>query len=122
MLRHATSAGVLADPVKLTRFVTAGLDSVTTDQALAPEDLMQLATRLRDLDTGQVQFVTVPVNNPNYLRDGISHMLLDEPAAEVVFEALRNDEPLGSRRTSRLQARFRHPRSIPSSMGRRRTV
>ncbi len=95
MLRHATSAGVLADPVKLTRFITAGLDSVTTDQALAPEDLIQLATRLRDLDTGQVQFVTVPVNNPNFLRDGISYMLLDEPAAEVVFEALRNDDPLG---------------------------
>jgi LCP family protein required for cell wall assembly len=95
MLRQATSAGVLTDPAKLARFVTAGLDSVTTDRALSSEDLMRLATRLRDLNEGQVQFITVPVKDPNFRRDGISYMVLDEPAAKIVYDALRQDEPLG---------------------------
>jgi LCP family protein required for cell wall assembly len=95
MLRQATSAGVLTDPAKLARFVTAGLDSVTTDRGLSSGDLIDLGTRLRDLDAGHVQFVTVPVKDPNFLRDNISYMVLDEPAAEIVYEALRNDEPLG---------------------------
>ena len=68
MMRQATSAGVLADPAKLTRFVTAGLDSVTTDRALSSKDLVDLATRLRDLETDHVQFVTVPVEDPNFLQ------------------------------------------------------
>ena len=83
------------DPAKLTRFVTAGLDSVTTDRALSSKDLVDLATRLRDLETDHVQFVTVPVEDPNFRRDGISYMVLDQRAAKLVYDALRHDEPLG---------------------------
>ena len=68
---------------------------MTTDAELSSRDLIDLGTRLRDLETDRVQFLTVPVANPNYRKDDISYMLLNEAAAEKVFATLRNDMPLG---------------------------
>ncbi|MFD0572022.1 LCP family protein [Kitasatospora gansuensis] len=49
LLHQATGSGTLLNPVKLTRVTDAVLKSVKADQDLSSEDLLRLATRLKDL-------------------------------------------------------------------------
>ena len=92
MVNQATSAGVLLNPVKLTRFLNAGLDSVQTDPGLERGDIVDLATKLRGLSADKVSFVTVPVADADY-RPGVigSTVLWDEEPAQALFRAIRDD-------------------------------
>ncbi|NCV16554.1 MAG: LytR family transcriptional regulator [Actinobacteria bacterium] len=47
MLRKATSAGVLLNPVKMIDFINSALDSVVTDEGLSQGDLLTLGKQLR---------------------------------------------------------------------------
>jgi LCP family protein required for cell wall assembly len=95
LVRKAVSADTLTDPVKLNRFLSASLDSVTTDQAFGQAQLLSLADRLRQTPSDQVRFVTVPAADLDYRVDGIgSAVLWDDAKADTIFTALANDEPL----------------------------
>lgn len=48
MLRKATSAGVLLNPVKMVDFINSALDSVVTDEGLSQGDLLTLGKQLRN--------------------------------------------------------------------------
>ena len=93
MIREASSAGVLLNPVKLVKFINAALGSVTTDPGLKQDDLITLAEQLRGISTKKVRTLTVPLSNENYWAKGVTAAVLwDEELAPMLWEKLRNDE------------------------------
>ncbi len=92
MANKAISTGTLANPVRLYNFLDAATKSLTTDPELASlQDLAGLAKQLRDIGLDKIQFLSVPFEtyepDPNRLQLA--------PAADKLWERIRNDEPLG---------------------------
>src|SRR5450755_3080595 len=63
LLSEAISSGTLANPVKLSDFLSAVTSAVKVDQRL---NVTSLADRLAGISPSQVTFMTVPVANINY--------------------------------------------------------
>jgi LCP family protein required for cell wall assembly len=89
----ALSAGVLADPVKLSRLLNAGTKSLTTDEGLDFQTMLQLGQSLRGLTSGKIRFVTVPFGA--YAPDP-NRVTLRQPAASQFFSAVRNDKGISA--------------------------
>lgn len=95
MLRRATSAGVLLNPIKLVDFVNSALASVTTDSNLSQGDLLTLGKQLRNLSSSNVRTLTIPLKYYNYNKNGISSAVLWDPVLSVeLFDRIKNDEAL----------------------------
>ncbi|MBM3656192.1 MAG: LytR family transcriptional regulator [Actinobacteria bacterium] len=95
MLRKATSAGVLLNPVKMVDFINSVLDSVVTDEGLSQGDLLALGKQLRNLSPSNVRTLTIPLQNYNYSNNGVSGAVLWDPVlAPELFELIKNDEAL----------------------------
>lgn len=95
MLRKATSAGVLLNPIKLIDFVNSSLASVTTDTGLSQGDLLTLAKQLRNLSASSVRTLTIPLKYYNYNKNGVTASVLWDPElAPQLFEKIKNDEAL----------------------------
>ena len=90
ILRQVTSAGTLLNPAKLDAFLQAFVQNTFTDNVTI-DDLVTLAQSMGNLDPSRVTFYTLPTvpstSNPDALD-------VDETAANPVFQALRNDQPL----------------------------
>ena len=90
MLRKATSAGVLLNPVKMIDFINSALDSVVTDEGLSQGDLLTLGKQLRNLSASSVRTLTIPLKYYNYSKNGVSAAVLWDPVlAPELFEQLR---------------------------------
>lgn len=92
LVKKVQSNGVLLNPARLYPLLDAATSSLTTDAGLdSLDELYDLATAVRDVPPERVSFLTVPRRpyafNPN--RDE-----LIQPAADHLFAALRNDEPI----------------------------
>jgi LCP family protein required for cell wall assembly len=95
MLRKATSAGVLLNPVTMLDFINSALDSVVTDQGLNQGDLLTLGKQLRNLSASNVRTLTIPLKYYNYSKNGISGAVLWDPVlAPELFERIKNDDAL----------------------------
>ena len=95
MLRKATSAGVLLNPVKMIDFINSALDSVVTDEGLSQRDLLTLGKQLRNLSASSVRTLTIPLKYYNYSRNGVSAAVLWDPVlAPELFERIKNDDAL----------------------------
>ena len=95
MLRKATSAGVLLNPVTMLDFINSALDSVVTDQGLSQGDLLTLGKQLRNLSASNVRTLTIPLKYYNYSKNGISGAVLWDPVlAPELFERIKNDDAL----------------------------
>lgn len=95
MLRKATSAGVLLNPVKMLDFVNSALDSVVTDEGLNQGDLLTLGKQLRNLSASSVRTLTIPLKYYNYSKNGVSAAVLWDPVlAPELFDRIKNDEAL----------------------------
>ena len=95
MLRKATSAGVLLNPVKMVDFINSALDSVVTDEGLSQGDLLTLGKQLRNLSASNVRTLTIPLKYYNYNKNGVSAAVLWDPVlASDLFERIKNDEAL----------------------------
>jgi anionic cell wall polymer biosynthesis LytR-Cps2A-Psr (LCP) family protein len=94
VLRKATSSGTLLNPFKLKNFVNASLASVRLDSGLAPDDLLTLAKQLKNLSSGNVRTLTVPLSNPNGRYDGQSVVIWDETLGADLWTRVRDDLPL----------------------------
>lgn len=95
MLRKATSAGVLLNPVKMIDFINSALDSVVTDEGLSQGDLLTLGKQLRNLSASNVRTLTIPLQYYNYSKNGVSAAVLWDPVlAPELFERIKNDEAL----------------------------
>lgn len=95
MLRKATSAGVLLNPVKMVDFIGSALDSVVTDEDLNQSDLLTLGKQLRNLSASNVRTLTIPLKYYNYRKNGVSGAVLWDPVlAPELFNRIKNDEAL----------------------------
>jgi LCP family protein required for cell wall assembly len=106
MLREAISSGTLANPIKLSHFLSAAAAAVKVDQRL---NVTTLADQLRGISPSNVVFTTVPVSNMNYLTPtGESAVLWDSQAAAKLFADLKADKSLTNK------AHPQRPRKKPS--------
>ncbi|MEU7674260.1 LCP family protein [Micromonospora taraxaci] len=87
ILDKAASGGTLANPAKLNSFVKATADAVAVDKKL---NLLDLASEMRDLRSGNLAFLTCPVKGTGQMGTE-SVVLADKEKAAKVFEAVRND-------------------------------
>jgi LCP family protein required for cell wall assembly len=95
MLRKATSAGVLLNPVTMLEFINSALDSVVTDKGLSQGDLLTLGKQLRNLSASNVRTLTIPLKYYNYSKNGVSAAVLWDPVlAPELFERIKNDDAL----------------------------
>jgi LCP family protein required for cell wall assembly len=93
VLRKATSAGVLLNPVTMASFINSSLSSVTTDSELKNSDLIALAKQMKSLSTSSVRTLTVPLSNLNYYSNGVTSAVLWDPVlAPQLWTRLREDQ------------------------------
>lgn len=93
IIRKTLSAGTLLNPLKLNGFLEAATESLKVDETLQLSDLRDLALRMRGADAGGVAFTTVPISDSAGRRGGESVVVLDEVAADLLFDRLRRDVP-----------------------------
>lgn len=91
MVQQVTSTGLLSRPDRLYGVLDAGTRSLTTDPGLARvTELARIARSVQSLPPEDVSFLTIPVEpwpeDPNRV------VWTDD--ADLVWEAIRNDEPL----------------------------
>jgi LCP family protein required for cell wall assembly len=94
VMRKATSSGTLLNPFKLKNFINASLASVKLDEGLAPNDLLTLAKQMKNLSSGNVRTLTVPLSNPNGRYDGLSVVIWDDVLSADLWTRVRDDLPL----------------------------
>jgi len=91
MIKKVVSAGTLANPVRLLRFLDAATNSLTTDPGFANlKQLASLGNSLKDIGLDNVKFITVPwepwAENPN--------RVAWKPEASQLWRLIRRDRPL----------------------------
>jgi LCP family protein required for cell wall assembly len=96
MLRRATSAGILARPDRLYRFLDTVARNLTVDDKLGINDMRNLASKLRGLDPAKIVFVTVPYQPKGVWHRGQLAVELDRPAAQSLFDAIKNDDAISA--------------------------
>jgi LCP family protein required for cell wall assembly len=99
MVNKVFSAGVLARPDRLVRFLNAATDSLTVDPGLENvAKIADLGLQFRDIGLDKIQFVTVPFeyDQREEYRGRVSWL----PEAEELWERISNDEPLTRQLTS----------------------
>jgi len=95
VMRKATSSGTILNPFKLKNFINASLASVKLDAGLAPNDLLTLAKQLKNLSSGNVRTLTVPLSNANGRVDGVGSVVIwDEVLGADLWTRVRDDLPL----------------------------
>jgi len=93
VLRKATSAGVLLNPVTMASFINSSLSAVTTDSELKNSDLIALAKQMKSLSTSSVRTLTVPLSDLNYYSNGVTSAVLWDPVlAPQLWTRLREDQ------------------------------
>lgn len=94
LLHEAISSHTLTNPLRLSSFLRAVLSVIKVDQGL---DLTALADQLKGITLREVQFLTVPLANTNYLTPtGESAVLWNSAAAQRIFGKLKADQPLSA--------------------------
>ena len=91
-LTSAIHSGLLANPVKLSSFISAALSALTVDKGL---NVSALADQMRGITGQDVRFTTVPLANENYVTpDGQDAVQWDQQAAGALFTKLQSDQDL----------------------------
>src|SRR6202012_1646750 len=91
-LTAAIHSGLLANPVRLSRFISAALSALTVDQNL---NVSALADQMRGISSQDVRFMTVALGNYDYhAPDGEVAVQWDQQAAGALFGKLKNDQDL----------------------------
>ncbi|HVF03318.1 MAG TPA: LCP family protein [Frankiaceae bacterium] len=96
MLRRATSAGILARPDRLYRFLDTIARNLTVDDKLGIDEMRKLASRLRTLDPARVLFVTVPYQPKGVWHGSQLAVEIDRPAAQGLFDSIRRDDAISA--------------------------
>jgi LCP family protein required for cell wall assembly len=95
LLNEATNAGVLANPLRLQRFLSSVAAAIKVDKGF---NVIQVADELRGIRSSDVTFTTVPLASINFLTPtGQSAVLWNKTAAAALFNRLRNDTGLPAR-------------------------
>src|SRR6195952_3867315 len=92
MISKVYSAGTLANPVRLYKFLDAATSSLSTDAGFAHlKDLASLGRSLKGIGLDKIKFITVP--NQPYPPD--TNRLEFAPGAADLWRKIRYDKPLG---------------------------
>jgi LCP family protein required for cell wall assembly len=95
IIRKATSSGTLLNPIKLANFYKATISTVKMDEGVTKNDLLGLAKQVRNLSSGNVRTLTVPLSNPNGNYPGLGSVVVwDEVLAPDLFNRIKNDTAL----------------------------
>ena len=96
LLDRALAASTLANPVRVTRFVSASVQSVTLDPDTTFRDLRSLVGVLQDISGTSVVFVTAPVAQADYRPAGSaqSFTLLDEELGARLYRSVIDESTL----------------------------
>ncbi|MCW2792595.1 MAG: cell envelope-related transcriptional attenuator [Nocardioides sp.] len=94
MAHQVVSAGTLANPIKIVKFLEAATKSLTLDPDLGSlKKIGNLGYQFRGIGLDKIQFITIPnevdPTNPNHL--------VWTPAAKQVWDKIIHDEPLTRR-------------------------
>ena len=91
-LTEAIHSGLLANPVRLSQFISASLSALTVNQGL---NVSALADQIRGISTHDVAFTTVPLATADYQTSSAQVAVQwDAQAAGRLFQALANDQSL----------------------------
>jgi LCP family protein required for cell wall assembly len=95
IIRKATSSGTLLNPIKLANFYQATISTVKMDEGVNKNDLLTLAKQMRNLSSGNVRTLTVPLSDPNGRYPGLGSVVIwDDVLAPDLWNRIKNDEPL----------------------------
>ena len=90
LLRQVTSAGTLANPVKLDNFLQAFVHN-TFNSGVTLESLIEIAGSLGTFSPDTVTFYTLPTYDSDRVEGGLE---IDKPKAQAIFNSIINDTPL----------------------------
>ena len=91
-LTEAIHSGLLANPVRLSQFISASLSALTVNQGL---NVSALADQIRGISARDVAFTTVPLATVDYQTPtGQVAVQWDAQAAGRLFQALADDQSL----------------------------
>jgi LCP family protein required for cell wall assembly len=89
-LTEAIHSGLLASPIRLSRFLGAALSSLTVNQGL---NVPALAEQMRGISSRDVTFMTVPLSSTDYQApNGELAVLWNNQAAGQLFHDLATDQ------------------------------
>ena len=95
VLRKATSTGILLNPIKLANFYNATISTVKMDEGVDKNDLLTLAKQMRNLSSGNIRTLTVPISDPNGRVPGVGSVVIwDEVLAADLWTRVRDDQAL----------------------------
>ena len=95
VLRKATSSGVLLNPIKLANFYSSAIKTVKMDEGVTKNDLLTLAKQIRNLSSGNVRTLTVPLSDPNGRYPGLGSVVIWDPVlATDLWKRIAADESL----------------------------
>ena len=89
------SPGVLLNPVKLTKFMSAVTDNVVVDETLTPKFMRSEALSLRNLRGSDIVFITAPFSGFGTAPNGGAIDIVDVLGMERLRVALQNDDVAG---------------------------
>jgi LCP family protein required for cell wall assembly len=89
ILRKVTTGEVMSSPTTLYGFFGSVTDSMTVDDGLTNDKMVELAIAMREVDLGRMNMVMVPVDN--YVNND-NKVQLREPDASQLFEAVATGE------------------------------
>ncbi|MFI7278176.1 LCP family protein [Streptomyces sp. NPDC049879] len=94
-LDQALGSGTLLNPGRLSDTVDALLGSVSADRGFGAEEMLTLARAMGRLTTSDTRFGSVPIADTARDVPGLgSTVVWDGTAADRLFDAVREDEPL----------------------------
>ena len=95
VLRKATSTGTLLNPIKLANFYNATISTVKMDEGVDKNDILTLAKQMRNLSSGKIRTLTVPISNPNGRDPQVGSVVIwDETLAADLWSRIRDDKAL----------------------------
>ena len=95
VIRKATSSGTLLNPIKLANFYSATISTVKMDSSVNKDDLLTLAKQMRNLSSGNVRTLTVPLSDPNGRYPGLGSVVIwDSTLAPELWNRIKNDTAL----------------------------
>ena len=91
-LTEAIGSGLLANPIRLSHFLSAALSALTVNQGL---NVSVLADQMRGISSRDVTFMTVPLANVDYQTPtGEDAVQWNGAAAAALFGKLASDQPI----------------------------
>jgi len=109
LIKKVVSAHTLTNPVRLLQLADDASKSIITNPEIAnPTKLVELAQQIKDVDLGNIRFVTMP--NLYYPTDSPywGRVYAQEPQARRLWRIVRKDKPL-SRYFSKTSINANHP-------------